>query len=543
MIPLTIRYLLEHGHKSTRSPLWISYLEIYREKVYDLLTSNPAIQDLSIREDTNHNIVIPGLAQVPVRTLEEFDRLWERGVRNRRTAATRLNAHSSRSHACLTIGVPSSGGTGSTKLHLIDLAGSEDNRRTANVGDRLAESGAINRSLFVLSQVVDALNTGNPRIPYRDSKLTRLLQDSLGGRALALMIANVAPSEASSYETLRTLTFAANARKVENNIAKVEFEIEMGRAGKQAKCDDNLSPTSSSPVTISSAHSKKSGQIKKRKRKNELEKENNPFQSSSRLQDLILEQKIEQKVTEKLRGKFPPLPGISNSILSPLIKGDLTRVGQLCSPLAKVLQGINQTKGTGNLKQGQEVTRKEKKAKERKNTALSEPKPEPYSPEPHIINLLPHVEPELLRIFTFGTVREIKELHEIGPKRAQAIIAYRDRQGNGECRSLAELVEAGILSNRVVGKIVLGNAMLAGGAVEVVHQSEKIDSIKMSRRRPKPMILYSEPNTDEGNEEIRALGGKIELVVNDGKHFHCSKVIDCSNDIDRLASNLDEFEE
>ncbi len=99
---------------------------------------------------------------------------------------------------------------------MIDLAGSEDNRRTDNVGQRLKESGAINTSLFVLSKVVDALNAGHARIPYRDSKLTRLLQDSLGGASYACMVANIAPSRHFYWDTYNCLNFASKSRNVIN---------------------------------------------------------------------------------------------------------------------------------------------------------------------------------------------------------------------------------------------------------------------------------------------------------------------------------------
>ncbi|MGH0152453.1 UNVERIFIED_CONTAM: hypothetical protein FKN15_022301 [Acipenser sinensis] len=102
------------------------------------------------------------------------------------------------------------------KLYLIDLAGSEDNRRTGNQGIRLKESGAINSSLFVLSKVVDSLNQGLARVPYRDSKLTRLLQDSLGGSAHSVMITNIAPEQKYYFDTLTALNFAAKSKQVIN---------------------------------------------------------------------------------------------------------------------------------------------------------------------------------------------------------------------------------------------------------------------------------------------------------------------------------------
>lgn len=103
------------------------------------------------------------------------------------------------------------------KLYLVDLAGSEDNRRTGNQGIRLKESGAINLSLFTLSKVVDCLNTGaGGRVPYRDSKLTRLLQDSLGGSAHSVMITNIAPEYKYYFDTFTALNFAAKSKQIIN---------------------------------------------------------------------------------------------------------------------------------------------------------------------------------------------------------------------------------------------------------------------------------------------------------------------------------------
>lgn len=103
------------------------------------------------------------------------------------------------------------------KLYLVDLAGSEDNRRTGNQGIRLKESGAINLSLFTLSKVVDALNSGTAvRVPYRDSKLTRLLQDSLGGSAHSVMITNIAPEYRYYFDTFSALNFAAKSKLIVN---------------------------------------------------------------------------------------------------------------------------------------------------------------------------------------------------------------------------------------------------------------------------------------------------------------------------------------
>uniref|UniRef100_A0A4W6G964 Kinesin-like protein n=1 Tax=Lates calcarifer TaxID=8187 RepID=A0A4W6G964_LATCA len=190
----------------------MSYLEIYNEKVLDLLS--PSSQDLPIREDKDKNILIPGLTHTTISSFADFDKHFVPASLNRTTASTKLNQRSSRSHAILLI-KPHRQQTG--KLYLVDLAGSEDNRRTGNQGIRLKESGAINLSLFTLSKVVDSLNSGTAiRVPYRDSKLTRLLQDSLGGSAHSVMITNIAPEYKYYFDTFSALNFAAKSKLIVN---------------------------------------------------------------------------------------------------------------------------------------------------------------------------------------------------------------------------------------------------------------------------------------------------------------------------------------
>ncbi|XP_060885129.1 kinesin-like protein KIF22 [Labrus mixtus] len=198
----------------------MSYLEIYNEKVLDLLS--PGSQDLPIREDKDKNILIPGLTLTTISSFSDFDKHFIPASLNRTTASTKLNQRSSRSHAVLLLKVvrtqrdlPHRQQTG--KLYLVDLAGSEDNRRTGNQGIRLKESGAINLSLFTLSKVVDSLNSGTAvRVPYRDSKLTRLLQDSLGGSAHSVMITNISPEYEYYFDTFNALNFAAKSKLIVN---------------------------------------------------------------------------------------------------------------------------------------------------------------------------------------------------------------------------------------------------------------------------------------------------------------------------------------
>ncbi|KAJ2084021.1 hypothetical protein H4R24_000370 [Coemansia sp. RSA 988] len=223
IIPRALEHIFMHQERDAFDyNIQISYFEIYKEAVFDLLKPrDSSTTGLPIREDANRRIFVAGISKKQVTSYEQFDSLYQKACGNRRTASTKLNNHSSRSHAILTVQVQwqddiSAGKVWSGRLHLIDLAGSEDNRRTENGRDRMAESSAINRSLFVLGQVVEALNTGAARIPYRDSKMTRILQDSLGGDSLGMMIVNVSPGEAFLQDTHNTLSFATKSREVVN---------------------------------------------------------------------------------------------------------------------------------------------------------------------------------------------------------------------------------------------------------------------------------------------------------------------------------------
>ncbi|XP_062859523.1 kinesin-like protein KIF22 isoform X2 [Trichomycterus rosablanca] len=244
VIPRAVRevFQLVRNHEKDQDEwkfsVGMSYLEIYNEKVLDLLS--PSSQDLPIREDKDKNIIIPGLTQTPLSSFSDFHAHFVPASLKRTTASTKLNQRSSRSHAILLIKVvkcqrvpPHRRQTG--KLYLVDLAGSEDNRRTGNQGIRLKESGAINLSLFTLSKVVDRLNAGaGGRVPYRDSKLTRLLQDSLGGSAHSVTIANIAPEYKDYFDTFTALNFAAKSKNIVNK-PFVRETVLTSTAGKRVR--------------------------------------------------------------------------------------------------------------------------------------------------------------------------------------------------------------------------------------------------------------------------------------------------------------------
>ncbi|KAH8903340.1 kinesin-domain-containing protein [Coniochaeta sp. PMI_546] len=203
----------------------LSYYEIYNDKVFDLLElpEKRTPSGLPLREKDGKTIVI-GLSERSCQDLKDFETLYIEANTNRVTAATKLNAHSSRSHAILRVKVTQTTGDMvlSSTASAIDLAGSEDNRRTDNGKERLVESAAINKSLFVLSQCIDAISRGDKRIPYRESKMTRIL--SLGqNNGITIMILNLAPMRSYHLDTLSSLNVSSRAKRIE--VREIENEV------------------------------------------------------------------------------------------------------------------------------------------------------------------------------------------------------------------------------------------------------------------------------------------------------------------------------
>ncbi|KAI8323884.1 kinesin-domain-containing protein, partial [Martensiomyces pterosporus] len=235
----------------------ISFLELYNEDLIDLLNPRSVVggssgRGPSIREDSRGNMVLVGVERRPVTCEDDIIGYLHQGTLSRTTASTDMNRTSSRSHAIFTLflrqqnrrssaalatngslqglehGEPDGSPSIVSKIHFVDLAGSERMKRTGAAGNRVKEGISINAGLLALGNVISALGNASANgqqgkrpahVPYRDSKLTRLLQDSLGGNSQTLMLACISPSEKNSSESLNTIRYANRARNIRNKVA------------------------------------------------------------------------------------------------------------------------------------------------------------------------------------------------------------------------------------------------------------------------------------------------------------------------------------
>ncbi|KAI7235993.1 Kinesin heavy [Hortaea werneckii] len=205
----------------------VSYMEIYMEKIRDLLV--PTNDNLPVHEDKQRGVYVKGLNEFYVGSVGEVYQVLERGGQSRAVASTQMNQESSRSHSIFVIEVTQknveSGSARSGRLFLVDLAGSEKVGKTGASGQTLEEAKKINKSLSALGMVINALSDGrSSHIPYRDSKLTRILQESLGGNSRTTLIINCSPSSYNDAETMSTLRFGERAKTIKQK-AKVNEEL------------------------------------------------------------------------------------------------------------------------------------------------------------------------------------------------------------------------------------------------------------------------------------------------------------------------------
>ena len=223
IIPNSFAHIFDHVARAAGTKRFLvraSYCELYQEEVRDLLGKD-AKAKLKLKERTDSGVYVEGLSSFVAKSADDLDQWMTIGNRNRSVGATDMNLHSSRSHAifqisveCAEMGVDGNEHIRAGKLNLVDLAGSERQSKTHATGDRFKEATKINLSLSTLGNVISALVDGRSHIPYRDSKLTRLLEDSLGGNAKTLMIAAVGPADYNTDETLNTLRYATRAKSI-----------------------------------------------------------------------------------------------------------------------------------------------------------------------------------------------------------------------------------------------------------------------------------------------------------------------------------------
>ena len=217
------------GQTLTTYAVKVSFLEIYNEKVQDLLLGKGKGSNLKIIQDPKRGPVVKDLSEHVVTTWEQVEKLLDKGMETRSVAATAMNDTSSRSHAVVQLSLDmedSLGSVGGKKIarprraraNLVDLAGSEKVSKSKVEGAGLKEAIGINQSLTCLGRVIDGLIDGKTHVPYRDSVLTCLLSDSLGGNSRTTMLAALSPAAINYEETMSTLRYAARARKIVNKV-------------------------------------------------------------------------------------------------------------------------------------------------------------------------------------------------------------------------------------------------------------------------------------------------------------------------------------
>ena len=236
IIPRMISHVFDfiHEQDSTEFMIKVSMIEIYQEKIRDLLDVSRV--NLPIREDTIKGIYVDGCSERYVGCPQDVLASLELGSNNRAQAATNMNEHSSRSHSIFILTINQTnkkeGFSKIGKLYLVDLAGSEKISKTGATGHTLEEAKIINKSLTTLGRVINNLTDGKSQhIPYRESKLTRVLQESLGGNSKTCLIITCSPSIYNESETLSTLRFGERAKKIKNK-PKINKEVTVAELQK-----------------------------------------------------------------------------------------------------------------------------------------------------------------------------------------------------------------------------------------------------------------------------------------------------------------------
>ncbi len=354
-------YIEHTSNQDTKFIIRASYLQIYNESISDLL--KPEKKNLQIREDKKKGIYVDLLSEWAVRTPVDLYALLKRGASYRTTAATLMNDVSSRSHAVFVITVEQmkteniKGQTHTQikvgKLNLVDLAGSERIRVTGATGQQLEESKKINKSLSCLGNVINALTEQKGKIhhvPYRDSKLTRLLEDSLGGNCKTTMLAMISPAHESFSESLSTLHFAQRAKKIKNrpvinedlnNRALIrQYETELRNLRNELEQKNKM--LQSNELVMQLQEEKEQALQDKNEAIRELEKASRQY-LLEREEKLNLEKKIQMMNSQMITGghKIEETPQFKSALKNQLLKYE-SKIQEIEKEKEKMFEDIHE---------------------------------------------------------------------------------------------------------------------------------------------------------------------------------------------------------
>ncbi len=354
-------YIEQTSNENTKFIIRASYLQIYNESISDLL--KPEKKNLQIREDKKKGIYVDLLSEWAVRTPVDLYALLKRGGSYRTTAATLMNDVSSRSHAVFVITVEQmtteniKGQTHTQikvgKLNLVDLAGSERIRITGATGQQLEESKKINKSLSCLGNVINALTDqkGRIHVPYRDSKLTRLLEDSLGGNCKTTMLAMISPAHESFSESLSTLHFAQRAKKIKNrpvinedlnNRALIrQYELELRNLRNELEQKNKM--LQSNELVMQLQEEKEQALQDKNEAIRELEKASRQY-LLEREEKLNLEKKIQMMNSQMITGghKIEETPQFKSALKNQLQKYE-SKIQEIEKEKEKMFEDIHES--------------------------------------------------------------------------------------------------------------------------------------------------------------------------------------------------------
>lgn len=225
--------LIEENKEKFKFEVSCYMLELYNDNLLDLLSGKGDNAKLDIKKDKKGMVYVQGALLEKAATAEELYSIFERGSSSRHVASTKMNAESSRSHLVIAIIMESTnlttGAVTRGKLSLVDLAGSERVGKTGASAQQLKEANSINKSLSALGDVISALSSEQSFIPYRNNKLTMLMQDSIGGNAKTLMFVNISPADYNADETAISLTYASRVKLITNDASKNADSREVAR--------------------------------------------------------------------------------------------------------------------------------------------------------------------------------------------------------------------------------------------------------------------------------------------------------------------------